>query len=147
MKYFTNFTFKSMKKILLSIALVAFIMLGTMSMAKAMTVTFYVQITLSDTCSTGYHGYYCVELNLIYNGSVLCMSQNCTINGSGCYPFTCNIGAIAEEPYYGVAFLYAERYPSHTCGTTTGTNSANKFYWYNEMTNISCGYAWISVTL
>ena len=145
MKYFTNFTFKSMKKILLSIALVAFIMLGTMSVAKATTVTFYVTINLTDTCGGGYSGYYCVNLNLTYYGtSVLCTSKNCIINGSGCYAFTCDLDAIAQQSHYGVAFVSACRYPSNTCCATSGIGSTG-FSWL-EMTNNSPCYATLTLT-
>ena len=133
-----------MKKLILSIALVAFIMLGTMSVAKATTVTFYVQIYLTDTCGGGYSGYYCVNLNLTYNGSPLCMSKNCTITGSGCYAFTCDLDAIAEEPHYGVAFVSACRYPSNTCCATSGTGSYG-FYWWKMIDNNPC-YASLTLT-
>jgi hypothetical protein len=149
MKNFTNFTFKSMKKILLSVALVAFIMLGAMSDAKAMTVTFYVKIFLSDNClPSGYNGSYCVRLNLLYKNAVLCTAENCTVvkNSTGiCYSFTCEIDAIAEEPYYGVALVSAYRYPSGLCSSTNYSTSG-AWYW-DEMTTYPCNYAWLSVAL
>jgi hypothetical protein len=135
-----------MKKIMLTYALVAFIMLGAMSVAKAGTVTFYVQVTLTDNCSPGgYHGYYCVQLNLTYYGNVVCTAQNCTVTaGTHCYAFTCNLDPIAEEPGYGVSLVAAARYPSGLCSSTTGSGSGG-FYWA-EMTNSSC-VAYLSVTL
>jgi hypothetical protein len=140
-----------MKKILLSAALVAFIMLGAMSAAKATTVTFYVKITLTDNCfPTGYNGYYCVRLNLLYKNTVLCTAENCTVvkNTNGiCYSFTCEIDAIAEESYYGVALVTAYRYPSTLCAGTNGTGCTNRSW--DEMTTINCptGCATLSVTL
>jgi hypothetical protein len=126
-----------MKKVLLSFALIAFIILGTISVAKATTVTFYVQITLSDTCSPSpYHGYYCVKLNLTFNGSPICSAINCNVTGTGCYPFTCNLDDLASDPYYGVALVDAFRYPSGSCSTTNGTGSSNLSW--NDMINSSC---------
>jgi hypothetical protein len=146
MKYFTNFTFKYMKKLILSLALVAFIMLGTMSAAKSMTVTFYVKITLTDNCfPTGYNGYYCVRLNLTYNGTVLCTAQNCNVRaGTYCYAFTCDIDAIAEEHEYGVDLVGAYRTPGGLCSSTTGTGS-NSLSW-DQMTDTNC-VATLSVAL
>ncbi len=137
-----------MKKLILGLVLLAFIMLGTISVAKATTVTFYVQITLSDTCSPSpYHGYYYVKLDLEYNSNVLCTSQNCAvIQGTYCYAFTCDVDALASDSFYGVKFLGAARYPSGDCPTTSGNNSGDIFSW-PEMTHSTCGYAWISVTL
>ncbi len=136
-----------MKKIILSFILLASIMLGSMSVAKATTVTFYVQITLSDTCSPSYHGYYCVNLDLVYNTTILCSTQNCkVIQGTYCYTFTCNVDNLASDSHYGVVFSSAFRTPSGNCLTTNGTNSGNSFSWA-EMTTYPCSYAWISVLL
>ncbi len=137
-----------MKKIILSFILLASIMLSTMSTAKAITVTFYVTITLSDTCSPSpYHGYYCVRLELLYNSALVCQSENCKVlPGTDCYAFTCNVDNLASGSHYGVLFQSAFRSPSGDCLTTNGTNSGFGFSW-DDMTTYPCNNAWISVTL
>lgn len=134
---------------MLTFALVACIMLGAMSVAKAGTVTFYVKVTLTDNCSPGgYHGYYCVRLDLFYDNTYICTAQNCTvIAGTHCYAFTCDFDPIAGQPYYAVSFVAAARYPSGNCASTTGSGSSG-IYW-NDLADSSCPAlgATLSVTL
>lgn len=121
-------------------------MLGTMSASKATPVTFYVKITLSDTCSPTYHGYYCVRLDLTFNGITHCTAQNCNVTqGTDCYAFTCDLNGNAADNNYGVALDIAYRSPSGTCSTTIGIGSTG-FYWY-EMATYPCKYAYLIVTL
>ncbi len=115
-----------------------------MSSAKAIPVTFYVKITLSDTCSPSYHGYYCVRLNLTYDSNPICTSQICTITGTGCYAFNCNLDELASDPKYGVELVIAYRYPSGSCSTTIGTGSGGMSW--SDMTDSSC-VATLSVVL
>jgi hypothetical protein len=146
MKIFTNFTSKYMKKIILSFALLVYIMLGTMSVAKATTVTYYVNITLTDTCTPSpYHGYYCVRIKLMYSGTEICQTQSCNITGSGCWAFTCVINSSASDCNYWIEFVDAVRYPSLTCYSTTGVNSPPTFCW-DYLFNCSTAPS-ISVTL
>lgn len=120
-------------------------MLGTMSVAKA--TTFYVKITISDTCSPGnYTGKYCVRWELTYNGTVLCTSQNCTLSAGGpqCISFNCSVPPYAEDNKYGIRFVSAARYPSGNCITYTGSGT-NNLYWADIIDN-TC-VASINVTL
>jgi hypothetical protein len=137
-----------MKKILLTFTVIAFIMFGSMSASVANPETFYVKITLTDNCSPGnYHGYYCVRVHLKYNGSTVCTATICTvIPGTNCYAFTCSFEPVAEEPYYGVEFVDAARYPSGNCSPGTGTNSSYIYTWA-QMQDNTCSYASITVTL
>ncbi len=127
-----------MKNLIYKLVVLAFIMVGTISVAKATPETFYVKITLSDTCSPSYHGYYCVRLNLTFNGGTICTATNCNvIPGTYCYSFTCDLPGIASDPLYGVELVIAYRSSGGgNCSTTSGTPSSG-FYWY-QMTNSSC---------
>jgi hypothetical protein len=134
-----------MKKLMISTILIAFIMLGSMSAAKATTVTFYVRITITDNClPSGYNGNYCVRLNLLYKGTVACSSQLCNISGSGCYAFTCELDPVAEDNGYSVALVTAARYPSGFCASTNGSGSSG--HTWSEMITNTC-VATLSVTL
>ncbi len=118
-----------------------------MSGAIAKPETFYVKITLSDTCSPGnYHGYYCVQVTLTYNGSPVCTTQNCTVvPGTFCYPFTCEFAPVSGQPYYGVTLVAAARYPSGNCYITSGSTS-NGFPW-NDMADSGCIAASFTIIL
>ncbi len=132
-----------MKKIILSIVFFAVIILGSIT-AKAQSVTFYVDIKLTDTCSPGnYHGYYCVKLDLWYYGTYVCTAQNCNVTGSGCYPFTCSFVPVLAQPGYHVIVNIAGRYPSGTCTTNSGSSSS---YTWEYMSSTDC-YCKLSITL
>jgi len=135
-----------MKKILLSFVFFAVIMIGTVSTTHA-TETFYVKVTLSDTCSpTGYKGYYCVRLTLRYYGAPVCTATNCRIlpGNDVCYAFTCSFAPVSSDPGYSVTFDGAARYPSGDCATTTGIDYGID-YWENLSTG--CNVVSISVIL
>ena len=128
---------------MLSIVLVAFIMLGTISVAKA--TTFYVNITLNDNCSpSGYTGNYCVRLTLTYFGTPICTAQRCDITGSGCWSFTCDFDPIAAVKGYAVTVVTACRYPSLTCYTYTG--SSGLYTWADMSSSLTCPCA-LTITL
>jgi hypothetical protein len=137
-----------MKKMMLTIALVAIIMIGAMPVVNSQ-VTFYVKITLVDNCyPSGYHGYYCVQLDLSYDSQYICTAQNCTIiPGTHCYPFTCDFDPDAEEAHYAVTLGSAVRYPSGTCSSSTG-NGSSSIPWL-KLIDSGCpaGGATLSVTL
>lgn len=121
-------------------------MIGTVSTTHA-TETFYVKVTLSDTCSpTGYKGYYCVRLTLRYYGAPVCTATNCRIlpGNDVCYAFTCSFAPVSSDPGYSVTFDGAARYPSGDCATTTGIDYGID-YWENLSTG--CNVVSISVIL
>lgn len=135
-----------MKKLILGLVLLAFIVLGTTSVAKATAVTFYVNIALSDTCSPSpYHGDYCVRIKLMYYNTLICETQSCNITGSGCWAFTCDINSSASDCTYWIEFVDAVRYPSLTCYSTTGFDSSHNYCW-DYLFNCSTAPS-ISVTL
>lgn len=135
-----------MKKILLSFVFFAVIMIGTVSTTQA-TETFYVRITLSDTCSpSGYDGYYCVRLKLTYYGSDVCTAINCRIlPGTNCYAFSCDFTPVAANIGYAVTFVDAARYPSGDCYTTVGSTTG--IGTWEDISDPSCIVATLTVTL
>lgn len=119
-----------MKKIFYSFVLLAFMMLDNSSVVKATTVTFYVNINITDTCSPSpYHGYYCVRIKLMYNSTEICETQNCNITGSGCWSFTCDINSSSSDKYYWIEHVDIIRYPGQTCYSTSGTDGSPDVYW------------------
>ena len=138
-----------MKKLFLCFVLLAVIVLGTMTEAKANPVTFYVEISLSDTCSpSGYNGYYCVRVKLTYYGTTVCTATNCrVVKGTDIYyAFTCDFAPVLAQPGYNVVFIDAARYPSGDCYTTNGSSYGNDCTWEN-ISSGSGNCAKVSVTL
>ncbi len=137
--FFNNFTSKTMKKLLITLGLLALIMLGTRSVATATPITWCVNISITDTCMGGnYSGDYCVELELHYGTStVICTATNCVITGSGCASFTCNISSTNTDKGYWVKVVHAARYPSGDCATS-GQSSIGYNYWSDMIDCINC---------
>jgi len=126
-----------MRQLIIIFGLLAFIMLGTRSIATATPVTWCVNISITDTCMGGkYTGDYCVQLELFFNGNSVCRATNCTVSSSGgCCTFSCDFAPVSTTKGYSVTVLYAARYPSGNCATS-GQFSSD--YWWTDMLCSNC---------
>ncbi len=118
-----------MKKLILGLVLLAFIMLVTTTSAHA-TERFYFIITLSDSCGGAYSGYYDVEVEITANGSPIGIAT-CTIvlkGGPTCYEFDYDIKSAASDGIYGIIVVGASRHGG-TCATIINQSLGGSWYW------------------
>jgi hypothetical protein len=118
-----------MKKLILSLVLVAFIMLGTSSVAHA-TVRFYFYITLYDSCGGAYNGYYDVQVKVTANGLPIGIATCTTVlkGGPTCYPFDFDIQSGASDGIYGIIVVGVQRHGG-TCQTQLNASMGGGWYW------------------
>jgi hypothetical protein len=120
-----------MRKIIISFAFLAFIMLGMTTVAHA-TVKLYFNVTLTDTCSpSGYHGYYDVEVKVTLNGTVIgtAICTNVKVGGPTCYEFDYDIGDAVTDPDYGLILVGASR-AGGACVSVVNQPIISGLYWY-----------------
>jgi hypothetical protein len=127
-----------MRKIILSIAFLAIIMLGTTSVVHATTTKCWFYINLSDTCSpSGYHGFYDVELAITLNGSTIGTATCTSVKaGSGCYEFDFDIGETVTDPYYGFKLIGAVR-ANGACGIYPNVTIVYTGLYWSDLLNCS----------
>ena len=117
-----------MKKIILSFALLGFILLGTASTMHA-TTNLYFKVTLTDNCSPGgWPGDYYVEIQILANGvpvaNAICTNVTTTTQ---CYTFVSNIIPIVSNPVYSILVVDARR-SNGTCDTPQNTSVGGSDY-------------------
>jgi len=128
-----------MKKILLTFVLLTVILIGTSAKVHATTVSIYVNITLIDSCGSGYTGDYCVQLKLYYNGSPISSGYtNCTITKGGptCKRFDFDIPDNLADHYYEIFAVGGSRVGG-TCSTPIGQLYGYPGLWWSQLTDCS----------
>jgi hypothetical protein len=126
-----------MKKFLITLGLLAFIILGTSSVAKATVVRFYININISDTCHpTGYTGKYCVEVQLKFDNLPLCNKTVCNLSlGSQCVYFDCDVPGQSSDCYYQILLIAGSR-SDGSCSSTPNISSPNECW--SVITDSNC---------